>query len=588
MGSTNPPFAVNLARLSLWLVSLSKDAPFTFVDHALKCGDSLVGMERGEIEKALKGASLQRDLQIACLDQVRQQEARSFALFHANSRSDADDAQKRQALDDLNASTAYLRTVGDMLVAAIFNGKNQKDREKLKRRYLEETIQVNSATALTLTLGKDLSGLREGEKGISPLHWQLSFPDVFSRANPGFDLLIGNPPYLGGSKIWSSINASYPDWIRIIHPRSTGKGIDLVAHFFRRAFVLQRNQSVIAFLSTNNAFRSDTREAGIKQIALEGGRIFSADRRIPWAGDAGATTCFIAIAKSLTPERLYLDGKEVGGINSHLLPSPNEYEAKELAENSGISFRGADIYGEGFLFWEDSSEFYGSWKEADEIEKAFPDEKGAIRYFLGGKELTSKPSHTPHRKVIDFTGLTQIEASSRYPHLFAIVEERVKPERDRLGGYSADENRKERWWLFGTATPALNTAKKGLERVIGNSRTSKHTFFSLLPAEYTFGDKLVIVCASNLLLSHGHLSSSIHSFWAAFNGDIREDRPVLALNAERYEEEVRLGLHSKGAKQAAKAAAAAGASGKRRGRPPKAAKAGEAEVQQAEQMGLGL
>jgi hypothetical protein len=93
-GVDKNPFAVNLARLSLWLVSLSKDAPFTFVDHALKCGDSLVGMERSEIEKALKGASLQRELQIAYLDQVRRQESRSFALFHADSRNDADDAQK--------------------------------------------------------------------------------------------------------------------------------------------------------------------------------------------------------------------------------------------------------------------------------------------------------------------------------------------------------------------------------------------------------------------------------------------------------------------------------------------------------------
>ena len=63
---------------------------------------------------------------------------------------------------------------------------------------------------------------------------------------------------------------------------------------------------------------------------------------------------------------------------------------------------------------------------------------------------------------------------------------------------------------------------------------------------------------------------------------------LLALNAERYEEEVRLGLHSKGAKQAAKAAGAGGASGKRRGRPPKAAQADATEASQMEQMGLGL
>ena len=525
-GVDKNPFAVNLARLSLWLVSLSKDAPFTFVDHALKCGDSLVGMERSEIEKALKGASLQRELQMVYLDEVRQKEAKSFATFHADSRSDTDDARKRQALDDLNASTAYLRTVGDLMVAAFVNGKTPKDREELKKVYMEATLKHNNAAELEEELAKPLARLRLGEKGIQPLHWELAFADVFNRVNPGFDLLIGNPPYLGGSKIWSSINTGYPDWLRSIHLRSNGKGVELIAHFFRRAFNLQRNQSVIGFLSTNNAFRSDTREAGIKQIALEGGRIFSANRRIPWAGDAGVTTCFIAISKGLTPEHLYLDGKEVGGINSHLLPGSIEYEPRELAENSGTYFRGADIYGEGFLFWENSPDYHGSWREAEEIEKAFPNEKEIIKYFLGGKELTSKPRHMPHRKVIDFMRLTKDEASSRYPHLFTIAEERVKPERDKLGGYSVADNRRERWWLFGTATPALNNAKKDLEQVIRISRTSKYTCFSLLPAEYTFGDKLFIVCATNLLPALGLLSSSIHSFWAAFNGATREDRPV--------------------------------------------------------------
>ncbi len=171
-GVDKNPFAVNLARLSLWLVSLSKDAPFTFVDHAIKCGDSLVGMERSEIEKALKGASRQREIQMAYLDQVRQQEAKSFATFHADSRSDADEDRKREALDQLNASTAYLRTVGDLLVAAFFNGKTPKDREELKQLYLAATLEHNTAKSLQDELAEPLERLREGEKGITPLHWQ--------------------------------------------------------------------------------------------------------------------------------------------------------------------------------------------------------------------------------------------------------------------------------------------------------------------------------------------------------------------------------------------------------------------------------
>jgi hypothetical protein len=42
--------AVDLAKLSLWLATLAKDHPFTFLDHAIRCGDSLVGLTRRQIE----------------------------------------------------------------------------------------------------------------------------------------------------------------------------------------------------------------------------------------------------------------------------------------------------------------------------------------------------------------------------------------------------------------------------------------------------------------------------------------------------------------------------------------------------------
>ena len=235
-GVDKNPFAVNLARLSLWLVSLSKDAPFTFVDHALKCGDSLVGMERSEIEAALKGASLQRELQINYIEEVKQQEAKSFALFHADSRSDADDEKKRKALEEWNASTAYLRTVGDLLVAAFFNGKKPKDREQLKQIYLEATLKNSTAEALEEGLGEQLKHLREAEKGLKPLHWQLAFPDVFSRQEPGFDVFVEILIY------WRKRIST----VAAMHTKNTCKFLPLKAvcrfggALFRRCFDLPR------------------------------------------------------------------------------------------------------------------------------------------------------------------------------------------------------------------------------------------------------------------------------------------------------------------------------------------------------------
>jgi hypothetical protein len=51
-GVDRNPMAVDLARLSLWLATLARDHEFTFLDHALKAGDSLVGLTRAEIAAA--------------------------------------------------------------------------------------------------------------------------------------------------------------------------------------------------------------------------------------------------------------------------------------------------------------------------------------------------------------------------------------------------------------------------------------------------------------------------------------------------------------------------------------------------------
>src|SRR5204862_252184 len=48
-GVDKNPFATDLAKLSLWLATLAKGHPFTFLDHALRCGDSLVGLDRERI-----------------------------------------------------------------------------------------------------------------------------------------------------------------------------------------------------------------------------------------------------------------------------------------------------------------------------------------------------------------------------------------------------------------------------------------------------------------------------------------------------------------------------------------------------------
>ena len=235
---------------------------------------------------------------LAYLDQVRQQEARSFALFHADSRSDADDAQKRQALDALNASTAYLRTVGDLLVAAFFNGMKPKDREELKQLYLAATLQHNSAEELEDVLAEPLERLREGEKGIQPLHWQLAFPDVFGREQPGFDVFVGNPPFAGKNTIAEGSPEGILDWFKQLHPESHGNA-DLVAHFFRRCFDLLRPGGSLGLIATNTIAQGDTRSTGLRWICHQDqkGTIYSARKRYKWPGVAAVVVSVVHLLK---------------------------------------------------------------------------------------------------------------------------------------------------------------------------------------------------------------------------------------------------------------------------------------------------
>lgn len=500
-GVDKNPFAVNLARLSLWLVSLSKDAPFTFVDHALKCGDSLVGMERSEIEAALKGAILQGELQITYLDQVRQQEAKSFTLFHADSRSDMDDAQKRQTLEDLNASTAYLHTVGDLLVAAFFNGKKPKDRKELKKLYLEATLQHSSAQELKAELAGPLERLTEGEKGIRPLHWQLAFPDVFGRAEPGFDVFVGNPPFAGKVTIAKGSPDGILDWFKQLHPESHGNA-DLVAHFFRRCFALLRPGGALGLIATNTIAQGDTRSTGLRWICLNGGTIFSARKRYKWPGVAAVVVSVVHLLKGAYGGTRLLERRPVEQITAFLFANGGHEAPKQLAANAGKSFQGSVVLGMGFTF--DASgpadeETPGIPSPITTMERLIaenPKNAEVIFPYIAGKEVNNSPTHAHHRYVVDFRDRSEEECRRHWPELMGLLEKKVKPQRQERkpsGEYKQRAPLPQKWWIHADKRPALYAVIAGFERVlvVGAAATT-HLTFPFLPARQVFSHQLIV------------------------------------------------------------------------------------------------
>ncbi len=529
-GVDKNPFAVNLARLSLWLVSLSKGAPFTFVDHALKCGDSLVGMERSAIEAALKGASLQRELQIEYLDQVRQQEARSFALFHADSRSDADDAQKRQALDDLNASTAYLRTVGDLLVAAFFNGKKPKDRDELKQLYLAATLQNGSADELKEELEEPLVRLREGEKGLQPLHWQLAFPDVFGRPEPGFDVFVGNPPFAGDVTFTAANLNGYFDRLKQQFPESGGR-CDLAAFFFRRSFNLLRHGGTLSLIATNTIAQGDTRSSGLRWICANDGTIYAARKRTRWPGAAAVVVSTISLHKGVWSGKKLLDGRSVDNISAFLFSRGGSDNPRTLCSSLRKSFKGSGVYGQGFIFEKESragEEALGTASSIavmEEIIRVNPGSSSVIYPYIGGEELNAIPNHCHQRYVIDFRDKDEKTCRAEWPELMDLIERKVKPERTRLnasGDFALRSPLPQRWWQHGDTRPALYQSIASLERVLATVLHQPNWQVAVVSARQVFSHALAIF-PFNSLEWLTLLQSTLHETWARFLASSMKD-----------------------------------------------------------------
>ena len=531
-GVDKNPFAVNLAKLSLWLVTLSKDAPFTFVDHALKCGDSLVGIDRSEIEVSLKGVVRQGELQLTSLSDVSQQETKSFTLFHGDSRNDADDEQKRQALKNLETSTAYLRTVGDLLVASFFNGKKPKDRRELKQTYLQTaTMDANSAKDLEMQLAKPLKQLRSEEKGTTPLHWQLTFPDVFNRDQPGFDVFVGNPPFAGKNTIAESYRSGILDWFKQLHPESDGNA-DLAAHFFRRCFHLLRPGGTLGLIATNTIAQGDTRSTGLRWICLNGGTIYSARKRYKWPGAAAVVVSVVHLQKGSYAGVKLLDQRQVEKITAFLFTSGGHEDPKQLAANRGKSFQGSIVLGMGFTFDDsgpaddETPDIPSPISTMERLIAENPKNQEVIFPYLGGSEVNNSPIHAHHRYVINFGERSEEECRREWPELMAIVERKVKPSRISLPPKNSwNKQVASQWWLFGSYRKELSVAIAKCERVLVIARVSTYYCISLINTKSIFADSVVVFSISkysyfSLMQSNIH-ETFVRFFASSLKDDIR-------------------------------------------------------------------
>lgn len=343
---------------------------------------------------------------------------------------------------------------------------------------------------------------------------------------PRAEFIVGNPPFIGNKRMRARLGDGYTEAVR----RAFGdvpETVDFVMYWWHLAgkAVAAGTTRRFGFITTN----SITQPFNNCVIAAAKAQLLFAIPDHPWVdGVDGAAvriamTCAgVAVAKVVldivTSERDLPDGYGeaavdlvryvADAINADLTVGLDVRASAVLAANHDLAVQGMNPLGLGFRLESEDLQRLN-------INPGMPPEH--LKPYLIGRDLVQRPVN---KWVIDFYGLSEMEAATINPTLYQHVLSHVKPERDQ----NRRATRRDNWWLFGENAPTLRRGAAGLERVIATCRTAKHRIFVFVPAGHILDAKIIGIALSDAFFL-GILSSRIHLAWALRTGAFLEDRP---------------------------------------------------------------
>lgn len=518
------PLAVDMAKLSLWLVTMDDQRPFGFLDDRLVCGDSLLGLAswqqlealhvdptvtrrrqaRGLLDysgdwKTLLGqaADLRRRITAAPVEEIRDVE------------------HKHRLLSEATALTDRLRVVADAITARGLTTAslpmNKRAQTRLDDQF--ETLRLQIGTALgdqtaEARLAKETDaalqdGRPDGTEPRRPLHWPLAFPEVFvDTHDPGFDAITGNPPFHGGQKLSGSLGADYLAWLQRWDGNAKKGSADLAARFVLRANRLLNTRGQLGFITTNTLVQGDTLEVGMLQAVDNGLTVRKGRSSHPWPSRSASleiVNVWASRAPVASSGLRSLDDEEVPAIGADLEPVGRiKGRPMPLPENDGTAFIGTYVLGLGFTMAPD---------EAAALIGRDPRNAEVLQPYVIGQDLNQRPDTSASRWVINFRDWP-LERAQQYPDLIDIVRRLVKPERD----HNNRENYRKNWWQFGEVRPGMYRAIADLDYVLALSLVSN----ALMPLRVPTGQVIAHKCAVfalDGLADLAILSSNVHAAW---------------------------------------------------------------------------
>jgi type I restriction-modification system DNA methylase subunit len=433
------PLAVEMAKLSLWLLTLAKDKPFEFLDHAIRCGDSLVGIHNlDQLRKFnLDGKGEDNSLFLQFLEpKINEAIAlrRQITEVQANTVEDVE-AQDRM-LREANEKIDRLKCAADFLIAAEFTPGSAADKR---------AARDNAAIKVALHFNdSDLPAFRrEAQKalgGQKTFHWPLEFPEVMVERG-GFDAFVGNPPFYAGAWLRTLLGESCRKHL-VEHIAGNRTGLrgtaDLCVYFVLRGALCGNPQANIGQILSSTIAEGDSKAVGIDHLTASGRTLVkTVSRKWPGAASVEYVMLWIRFFEFLEPAFIfdvpcihYAAATEGNTSNSEPFPLPS---------NKTFICKGHELQGDGFKISDDDARRLIE-ADVDNTEVLFP--------FITGESLNSSASIKPNGYVVNFGDRSEQE-SRRFAQPFQIIEERVKPERMRYTESTGrDKYLRTFWWLF--------------------------------------------------------------------------------------------------------------------------------------------
>lgn len=499
------PLAVELAKLSIWLVTLAKGRPFGFLDHNLRCGDSLLGIHRldqltelsmmptGKGQQRLFGQNIERAVREATelRQRLREMPIRDIHDVEAMARLDAD-ARLMLELPE---------SIADVFIGGVFaSAGNIKALESSTASLAPQAGQAIGGDQDAITEIKQrrklaLSlGLSRTERPKRPFHWPLEFPEVF--ASKGFNSFIGNPPFLGGKRISIELGAAYEKYLK--NAFSAKGAADISCYFFRRSFDLLIEKGALGLLSTNSITEGDSPAIGLEPITENRGVIYSARSSFPWPGKAGVFVSQIHILNGPYSGIKTLDGNMALNISCKLNDEVDEKPYKLKRKLCPCS-AGKQLYGKGFILKEDF---------ASELISKNAKNASVVRPYFNADIFNSSHDLISPLWAIDFREMEEMEAkeySAPFEHLIATV----KPVREKV----TKQVHEDRFWLFWDKRAAFFYEAMKIGKVLACGRHTAHLSFQFMDPTWVLSEALQLFCTGSFS-DFGLLQSSIHEVWA--------------------------------------------------------------------------